>query len=48
MSRRDRPMKQTEAANSVMRGAYMTASAGGTLPANPRQIYYGRALKCCD
>jgi hypothetical protein len=40
MSRRDRPMKQTEAANSVMRRAYMTASAGGTLPANPRQIYY--------
>ena len=23
-----------------MRSAYMTASANGTLPANPRQIYY--------
>jgi hypothetical protein len=40
MSRRDRPLKQTEAANIVMRSAYMTASANGTLPANPRQIYY--------
>ena len=40
MSRRSRPMKQTEAAARLMRSAYMTASANGTLPANPRQIYY--------
>jgi hypothetical protein len=40
MSRRSRPMKQTEAANRLMRSAYMTASANGMLPANPRQIYY--------
>ena len=40
MSRRHRPMKQTEAAERLMREAYMTASANGTLPANPRQIYY--------
>ena len=40
MSRRHRPMKQTEAAERLMQAAYMTASANGTLPANPRQIYY--------
>lgn len=40
MSRRVRPLDQTEAAERVMRDAYMTASANGTLPANPRQIYY--------
>jgi hypothetical protein len=40
MSRRARPLNQTEAAARVMRAAYMTASANGTLPANPRQIYY--------
>jgi hypothetical protein len=40
MSRRVRPLNQTEAADRVMRDAYMTASANGTLPANPRQIYY--------
>ena len=40
MSRRHRPMKQTEAADRLMHSAYMTASANGTLPANPRQIYY--------
>jgi hypothetical protein len=40
MSRRARPLNQTEAAARVMRDAYMTASANGTLPANPRQIYY--------
>ena len=40
MSRRARPLNQTEAADRVMRDAYMTASANGTLPANPRQIYY--------
>ena len=40
MSRRLRPLNQTEAAERVMREAYMTASANGTLPANPRQIYY--------
>ena len=40
MSRRHRPMKQTEAAERLMQQAYMTASANGTLPANPRQIYY--------
>jgi hypothetical protein len=40
MSRRMRPLDQTEAAERVMRDAYMTASANGTLPANPRQIYY--------
>jgi hypothetical protein len=40
MSRRDRPMKQTEASIRVMQKAYLTASANGTLPANPRQIYY--------
>ena len=33
-------MKQTEASIRLMRSAYMTASANGTLPANPRQIYY--------
>jgi hypothetical protein len=40
MSRRMRPLNQTEAADYVMRDAYRTASANGTLPANPRQIYY--------
>jgi tellurite resistance protein len=40
MSRRKRPLNQTEAAAQVLRSAYMTASANGTLPANPRQIYY--------
>jgi hypothetical protein len=40
MSRHARPLNQTEAAARVMRDAYMTASANGTLPANPRQIYY--------
>jgi hypothetical protein len=40
MSRRDRPLKQTEASTRVMQKAYLTASANGTLPANPRQIYY--------
>jgi len=40
MSRRARPLDQTEAAARVMQKAYLTASANGTLPANPRQIYY--------
>ena len=40
MSRRHRAMKQTEAAEQLMHTAYLTASANGTLPANPRQIYY--------
>jgi hypothetical protein len=40
MSRRVRPLDQTEAADQVMQKAYLTASANGTLPANPRQIYY--------
>jgi hypothetical protein len=40
MSRRERPYKQTEASIQVMQKAYRTASANGTLPANPRQIYY--------
>jgi hypothetical protein len=40
MSRRHRPMKQTEAADRLMQSAYLKASANGTLPANPRQIYY--------
>ena len=40
MSRRHRPLKQTEAAERLMPAAYMKASANGTLPANPRQIYY--------
>ena len=40
MSRRMRPLDQTEAADQVMQKAYLTASANGTLPANPRQIYY--------
>jgi hypothetical protein len=40
MSRRSRPLKQTEAAERLMHRAYLTASANGTLPANPRQIYY--------
>ena len=38
--KRDKPMPQTEAAASVMVLAYMHASANGTLPANPRQIFY--------
>ena len=38
--RRDKPMAQTKAAASVMTLAYMLASANGTLPANPRQIFY--------
>jgi Histidine kinase-, DNA gyrase B-, and HSP90-like ATPase len=40
MIRRDKPMKQKAAAASVMTIAYMIASANGTLPANPRQIFY--------
>jgi hypothetical protein len=40
MSRRHRTLKQTEAAERLMHRAYLTASANGTLPANPRQIYY--------
>jgi hypothetical protein len=40
MSRRSRPLKQTEASVRLMQKAYMTASANGRLPANPRQIYY--------
>jgi hypothetical protein len=40
MSRRFRPLKQTEAAERLMHRAYLTASANGALPANPRQIYY--------
>jgi hypothetical protein len=40
MSRRQRAWKQTEAAERLMLQACMTASANGTLPANPRQIYY--------
>jgi hypothetical protein len=35
-----RPISLKEAAHRVMRHAYMQASAGGTLPANPRQIMY--------
>jgi hypothetical protein len=40
MSRRERPFDQTEAAALVLPKAYLVASANGTLPANPRQIYY--------
>ena len=40
LSRRFRRVTQKEAAYAVMRSAYMTASANGTLPANPRQIMY--------
>jgi hypothetical protein len=31
-----------------MRQAYMTASANGTLPANPRQIYYAARPKMLE
>ncbi|MEJ0093115.1 MAG: ATP-binding protein [Methylocella sp.] len=40
MTKRDKPMKLTEASRRVMRDAYMKASDGGTLPAHARQIYY--------
>ena len=40
MSRRHRPLHQTEAAARLLPAAYLKASANGTLPANPRQIYY--------
>jgi hypothetical protein len=35
-----RPISLKEAAYQIMPQAYMAASAGGTLPANPRQIMY--------
>ena len=37
---RDKPVTLKEAAYAVMERAYLAASANGTLPANPRQIYY--------
>ncbi len=40
LSRRDRPVTIKEAAWNVMRSAYLAASANGTMPVNPRQIYY--------
>ena len=36
MSRRHRPLHQTEAAARLLPAAYLKASANGTLPANPR------------
>jgi hypothetical protein len=36
----ERPMSIREAAFAVMEDAYQAASANGTLPANPRQVYY--------
>jgi DNA topoisomerase VI subunit B len=38
--KRDKPMTVKEAAWEVMPQAYAIASSNGTLPANPRQIYY--------
>ena len=38
--RQNRPLSIKEAAADVMESAYLAASANGTLPANPRQIYY--------
>ena len=38
--KQNRPMSVKDPAYSVMERAYLEASAGGTLPANPRQIYY--------
>jgi hypothetical protein len=35
-----RPVSLVNAAYRVMRQAYMSASANGALPANPRQIMY--------
>jgi hypothetical protein len=46
--RRCRPMNLKEAAFHVMRDAYMAASAGGTLPANARQIYYAARPKILE
>jgi hypothetical protein len=43
-----RPTSQKEAAFQVMREAYMAASAGGTLPANARQIYYAARPKILE
>lgn len=40
-----RPIGLKQAAYSVMEEAYMAASAGGTLPANPRQIMYAARPK---
>ena len=40
LSRRFRPLTLKGAAAKVMESAYLAASANGTLPVNPRQIYY--------
>jgi hypothetical protein len=37
---REKPVTLKQAAYAVMEQAYLAASANGTLPANPRQIYY--------
>jgi hypothetical protein len=37
---RDKPVTLKRAAYDVMERAYLAASANGTLPTNPRQIYY--------
>jgi DNA topoisomerase VI subunit B len=37
---RDKPVTLKQAAYAIMEQAYLAASANGTLPANPRQIYY--------
>jgi DNA topoisomerase VI subunit B len=40
MIKEDRPMSVRDAAFSIMERAYLEASAGESLPANPRQIFY--------
>jgi hypothetical protein len=40
LSPRFRRLTQKDAAEDVMESAYLAASANGTLPVNPRQIYY--------
>ena len=43
-----RPISLKGAAYRVMERAYMAASAGGTLPANPRQIMYAARPEILD
>ena len=45
MSRRERPLKQTEASIRLMRSAYMTASANGTLPAKSESDLLRRSAR---
>jgi hypothetical protein len=45
LTRRSRPMNIIDAAYSVMEEAYEKASAGGTLPANARQVMYAARPK---